>query len=263
MGNEDVTMNRNNRLKEGIGMAKKDRRIYFMEDEKLRGWNYVDLGEFGDFYGEYVLPEKHTIYGYWYPTKWTIRRSKDPVMQNLSIKDAPFWASLKYMPEIEQEEEEIKQDEHAIASDFLAFKWSDWILRLEKKEEEAAYEERVIAFDDYERIRGKNKIDLGESGDFIVEYIAPADRKIFGYWEPSEEEMERMREEGKIAEDCESPFWAVLDYIPYERGEDIERELLRDKGATASDFLELSWEYWDIDISNQKVDEKGGKRNEQ
>lgn len=257
MGNEDVRREEQKELKGVNGMAEQERRIYFTEDEKIRGWNYVDLDEYGDFYGEYVLPDKRTMFGFWYPTKWVIRRSKDPVIRKLTIKDAPYWASLIYRAEIKEEEEEIRKDPYAVASDFLAFKWYDWTLTLEmedkeEQDEEVKCKDRIIEFTEQERLKGENKIDLGEQGDFVAEYIIPDDREVYGYWTPTEEAIEELREDGELTGDDEGPFWARISYIPFERDEELENELLKDIEAEASEFLELGWEYWDVVIVNSK-----------
>jgi hypothetical protein len=111
---------------------------------------------------------------------------------------------------------------------------------------------RKIEFTEEERLKGKNYIDLGEEGGFEAEYIIPADCEIYGYWMPTKEVIEGLREEGVLPRNNEGPFWAVIDYIPFERDEKLINKLLKDVEAKASELLELGWEYWNITIVNSK-----------
>lgn len=116
-------------------MAEQARIIEFTEEEKLKGWNSVDLNDWGDFYGEYIVPEERKIFGHWFPTEWALQETDDPELKQLSFDDQPFYVSISYMPLCENEEEEVLQDPNATASDFLSLAWSDWILALQKEQE--------------------------------------------------------------------------------------------------------------------------------
>ena len=116
-------------------MAEQVRKIEFTEEEKLRGWNSVDLNDWGDFYGDYVVPEERKIFGHWFPTEWALQETDDPELKQLSFDDQPFYVSISYMPLCENEEEEVLQDPNATASDFLSLAWCDWILALQKEQE--------------------------------------------------------------------------------------------------------------------------------
>ena len=78
---------------------------------------------------------------------------------------------------------------------------------------------RKIEFTEEERLKGENYIDLGEEGGFEAEYIIPADCEIYGYWMPTKEVIEGLREDGELTGDDEGPFWARISYIPFEREE--------------------------------------------
>ena len=116
-------------------MAEQARIIEFTEEEKLRGWNSVDLNDWGTFYGDYVVPEERKIFGHWYPTEWALQKTDDPELKQLSFDDQPFYVSISYMPLCENEEGELLQDPNATASDFLSLAWCDWILALQKEQE--------------------------------------------------------------------------------------------------------------------------------
>lgn len=111
------------------------RKLEFTEEERLKGWNVVYLSEWGDFYGEYIVPEQRKVYGYWYPTEWSLQETDDPELKQLSFDDQPFYVSISYMPLCENEEEEVLRDPNATASDFLSLAWCDWILALQKEQE--------------------------------------------------------------------------------------------------------------------------------
>jgi len=111
-------------------MVNNVRVIEFTEDEKLKGWNHVDLGDFGDFYGDLIVPELREIYGWWYPTEYTLKETDDPEIKELDMKHAPYWVSLIYLPNEFKDEEELLQAEDVMASDFLSIAWCDWVIRL-------------------------------------------------------------------------------------------------------------------------------------
>jgi len=104
------------------------RKIEFTEEEKLKGLNHIDLFECGDFYAEYILPEDRELYGWWDPTEEALEESNYLTDMALDINNAPFWASISYMPEDMEYEEELLQNENAAASDFLELHWYDWLV---------------------------------------------------------------------------------------------------------------------------------------
>ncbi|HUM44009.1 MAG TPA: hypothetical protein PKI14_13775 [Fervidobacterium sp.] len=112
-------------------------------------------------------------------------------------------------------------------------------------------EEREIEFNERERLSGLNHIELDEYGDFYAELILPEDSVLYGWWYPTKDclqEMNDEKDEHKNIEDA--PFWARIDYIPLNSDLDEEDRLLNDPDASASDFLELGWFYWEIDFAD-------------
>jgi len=71
-------------------------RLCTTNEEKLNGYNIIDLGEYGKLHVEYVYFSK--IEGYWYPTPKAIAESKDPYIRYSNIGDAPFYVSIRYYP---------------------------------------------------------------------------------------------------------------------------------------------------------------------
>ena len=236
-------------------MAEQVRKIEFTEEEKLRGWNSVDLNDWGDFYGDYVVPEERKIFGHWFPTEWALQETDDPELKQLSFDDQPFYVSISYMPLCENEEEELLQDPNATASDFLSLAWSDWILALQKEQEleevrKMKNKVRVIEFSEIEKLR-LNHIELEEYGDFRAEYIVPEKRRIVGWWTPTEEAIEELQKDGEIIGEAGEPLRAAIYYIPYNYELEREEKLLNDEKASASDFLELGWYTWEIYLENK------------
>ena len=101
------------------------KRVYFTEEELLRGWNHVDLDESGDFFAVYFAEDNGQLmlYGYWDPTKEAAE------IEHINPNDGPFWSCLSFVPERELDEIEC-------ASDATAIPWYDWIISIVEEEEE-------------------------------------------------------------------------------------------------------------------------------
>lgn len=96
--------------------------LEFTEEEQLKGWHHVDLGEDGDFYADYLLEDNSwQLYGWWYPTEEAAER------EGVDVEDSPFWSKLSFVPN-----EDL--DDLEVASDCLAVPWLDWTISIIKEE---------------------------------------------------------------------------------------------------------------------------------
>jgi len=98
--------------------------LEFTEEEQVKGWHHVDLGEDGDFYADYLLEDNSwQLYGWWYPTEEAAQR------EGVDVEDSPFWSKLSFVPN-----EDL--DDLEMASDCLAVAWLDWTISIIKEEKE-------------------------------------------------------------------------------------------------------------------------------
>lgn len=108
-------------------MLRPYRTIRFTEEEKRNAWNYirlyVDHKDYGEFDGEFIIPEKRRIYGWWKPSyDATLDFADDGILID---KGNEYWAFIRYITsdaEIETEQELIDK-KSATAYDFMRLRW--------------------------------------------------------------------------------------------------------------------------------------------
>jgi len=94
------------------------KKLYFSEEEKRKGLNYLDLGTWGSFYAEYIIPDEHKLCGWWYS------------------QDGKVWAAVYYVPselEAGAETDPLSID-GVLACDFLDVGWDMWIITAESEQ---------------------------------------------------------------------------------------------------------------------------------
>lgn len=251
------------RQKEESEMEEK-RKFYFAREEIIKGYAHWDLGEFGDFIGEYVVPEEKKVYGYWHPEMryWLSRRAY--ITYTLSASDEEETRHMvKYYH---------KGFSYATTEKLLQrWCWVTWHLEFEDDSEYVCYEhksekrlpyynpktrskntsnKRRIFFTDEEKNNKLMHWNLGEYGNFYGVYIVPEERKIYGLHVP--------RENSKFV------HWASIHYIPYKCDEKLEKQFIENPNATVSDFIKgLRWFLWYVLIEDEQERERweDGKEN--
>jgi len=133
----EMKMNGNgNEMKENEKEVR-EMRIEFTDYEKEHRLNVIDLGDEGEFYGEYVVPELRRVYGYWYATEKAIDQLRE---DGWEIEDdfEPIWASVDYYivnERTEQREKDLLNDENVWAFHFLELDWDNKEVYVESQED--------------------------------------------------------------------------------------------------------------------------------
>ncbi len=74
----------------------KNDRFYTEREEEEKGYHMVDLRHYGKL--ELSVIYYNRVMGFWYPTPRALAESRDPLVRDLNIGDAPFHVSIMYKP---------------------------------------------------------------------------------------------------------------------------------------------------------------------
>ena len=239
------------KLKEGSEMEEV-RRVYFTREEMLKGLAHWNLGDWGHFFADYVVPEENKIYGYLQPKGIYWRCEEAYIIYALPKREENKVKDMFINPEHYYE----------VSASALAkrWDWEIWYVELVNKSKVKYYNhksrnkniqnKRKISFSDEERKNELMHWNLGEYGDFFGYYVVPEERKIYGLHVP--------RENSKFV------HWASIHYIPYKCDEKLEKQFIEDPNATALDFIKgLRWFLWYVLIEDEQERERweDGKEN--
>lgn len=142
MKNLEVRNTRTEEQKEGKEMESL-RKVQFSTEEKARGLNVIDLEEKGQFRAEYVVPELHRMYGYWYLSE---QAYKELTEQGFIIEnpEQPQWAIVDY--EVLKSKKGIEnffiKYEDVQAYKFIQLGWSSYEVNIYHESEES-YRRRI------------------------------------------------------------------------------------------------------------------------
>jgi len=230
--------------KEGSEMEEA-RKVYFTRKEMLKGLAHWDLGDWGHFFADYVIPEENKIYGYLQPKGIYWRCEEAYIIYALPKREENKVKDMSINPEHYYE----------VSASALAkrWDWGIWYVELVNKSKVKYYNhksrnkniqnKRKISFSDEERKNELMHWNLGEYGDFFGYYVVPEERKIYGLHVPLEN--------NKFA------HWGSIYYVPYDCEKRSEREFMEDPNATATDFIRrLRWFTWYFQIEDERERER-------